>query len=208
MSKYQLIGDYNSEDILHSKEEGAVRVFIPLKGKGKSLRYGIGQALLKLNANSIFPTEDGIDLLCLAGLIYLADTRISRVLHAQDSWTREIAIELPVFNREKWTSVESSFSRMLNFLTGDRWVITFTQRECRLSEKSIAKIACYDAVTLFSGGMDSLIGTINHLESHKRIALISHASDSHTKNAQDKLLRAFKGIYSDSSPLYLDLWAV
>lgn len=66
----------------------------------------------------------------------------------------------------------------------------------------------FDAVTLFSGGMDSLIGTIKHLENHERIALISHAGDAHTKNAQSKLLAHFQDKYPDLDPLYLDLWMV
>lgn len=210
MTKYLLAGDYDHKEVQSSKKEDYMKVTIPFKANDNSLRFGIGHALEKLKENGIYPTEDGIDILSLAGLIYLADTRISRSLHSQDSWTREIAIEIPVFHLEKWVPLGELFTRMLNFLTGDRWIISFKKRDEELSgkPKDDAKPPEFDAVTLFSGGMDSLISTINHLENHNKIALISHAGDGYTKNAQNKLLSCFREKYPDIYPLYLDLWMV
>ena len=210
MNRYLLVGDYAHKEVTLTNKENYIEVTIPFRDNNNVLRYGIDHALKKLKENGIYPTEDGIDILNLAGLVYLADTRISRSLHSQDSWTREIAIETPVFNHEKWTSLGELFTRMLNFLTGDRWIISFRKRDEELSKKPEDGTPPpeFDAVTLFSGGMDSLIGTIKHLENHERIALISHAGDAHTKNAQSKLLAHFQGKYPDLDPLYLDLWMV
>ncbi len=210
MNKYLLVGDYDCKEVVSTKKEDYIEVIIPFKGNDNSLRFGIGHALEKLKENGLYPTEEGIDILSLAGMIYLADTRISRSLHSQDSWTREIAIEIPVFHLEKWVPLGELFTRMLNFLTGDRWIISFKKRDKELSEKpkDNAKPSEFDAVTLFSGGMDSLISTINHLENHNKIALISHAGDGYTKNAQSKLLSCFREKYPDIYPLYLDLWMV
>jgi 7-cyano-7-deazaguanine synthase in queuosine biosynthesis len=210
MNKYLFVGDYNHNIMEFSVKEDYMKVIIPLKANDNSLRFGIGHALKKLKENGIYPTEDGIDILIVAGLVYLADTRISRSLHSQDSWTREIAIEIPVYHPEKWASVKELFIRMLNFLTGDRWTISFKKRDVELSEKpkDDAKTPEFDTVTLFSGGMDSLINTINHLERHNKIALISHAGDAYTKNAQNKLLACLRKKYPDTSLLYIDLWMV
>ncbi len=210
MNKYLLVGDYVRKEVTSTKKEDYIEVAIPFKGDDNSLRFGIGHAMKKLKENGLYPTEDGIDILSLAGLVYLADTRISRSLHSQDSWTREIAIEISVFNLEKWEALGDLFTRMLNFLTGDRWIISFKKRDEELSEKPKDNISSpkFDSVTLFSGGMDSLIGTINHLENHNKIALISHAGDGHTKNAQNKLLACLCEKYPDLYPLYLDLWMV
>lgn len=210
MNKYLLAGDYVRREVGTANREDYIEVAIPFRDANNVLQYGIGNAQEKLKENGIYPTEDGIDILSLAGLVYLADTRISRSLHSQDSWTREIAIEIPVYNIEKWTPLGGLFTRMLNFLTGDRWTIMFKKRDVELSVKSEDETPPpeFDAVTLFSGGMDSLIGTINHLEHHNRTALISHAGDAHTKNAQSKLLAHFKSKYPDLDPLYLDLWMV
>ncbi len=210
MNKYLLVGDYVHKEVASTNKADYIEVTIPCRDDENVLQYGIGHALKKLKENCVYPTEDGIDILTLAGLVYLADTRISRNLHSQDSWTREIAIEIPVYNLEKWTPLGGLFTRMLNFLTGDRWIISFKKRVEELSEKPEDETPPpeFDAVTLFSGGMDSLIGTINHLENHNKIALISHAGDTHTKNAQSKLLAHFQGKYPDLDLLYFDLWMV
>ena len=210
MNKYLLGGDYVQKEVASTNKGDYISVTIPFKDDDNDLRYGIGHALKKLKKNGIYPTEDGIDILSLAGLVYLADTRISRSLHSQDSWTREIAIEIPVFHLDNWALLGELFTRMLNFLTGDRWRISFRKRDEELLEKPEDDTPPpeFDAVTLFSGGMDSLIGTINHLENHNRIALISHAGDGYTKNAQSKLLAFFREKYPNLNPLYLDLWMV
>jgi 7-cyano-7-deazaguanine synthase in queuosine biosynthesis len=153
----------------------------------------------------LYPSEDGLDVLCLATLVYLADTRISRTKHSQDGWTREINITLPVYHKDTWQPVSGTFARMLNFLTGDRWNIEFSKREALLPTTQLEN-ASFDAVALFSGGMDSLISTINHLANSRNIVMISHAGDSFTKNAQRKLMAELGNKYPDNRPTQLNLW--
>lgn len=210
MNKYFLVGDYSHREVESANKDDYLEITVPFLDIDETIRYGIGHAIKKLKDNGIYPTEDGIDILGLASLVYLADTRISRILHSQDNWTREIAIKLPVYNLAKWTPLEGLFIRMLNFLTGDKWTISFVKRDMELSEKPKegTSLREFEAVTLFSGGMDSLIGAINLLEGQKRIVLISHAGEAYTKNAQSKLLAHFQDKYFDLNPLYLDLWMV
>lgn len=205
MSKYEIIGDYVIHDDSAEKAGDTIMARIPFTFENGTLKYGIANALNCLTQKEIYPTEDGFDILALAALVYLADTRISRSRHAEDSWTREIALELPVCNLEKWSSLDGLFAQMLNFLTGDRWTITFTKRENTLAEDK-GHGTMYDVVSLFSGGMDSLIGTINHLERNHNVALISHAGDGYTKDAQKSLLSAFKVKYPNITPSYFNLW--
>jgi hypothetical protein len=199
------MGDYTIHTVIPKKTDQVIRVSVPFVSEDGFLLYGIDNALSDLKEHGIYPSEDGFDILALAALVYLADTRISRIRHAEDSWTRELSIELPVFNFKKWSFVSEMFAKMLNFLTGDRWEISFTQRDKTLSENNLIA-AEYDVVSLFSGGMDSLISTINHLESNHSVALISHAGDSYTKNVQQKLLEEFKDKYSNIAPSYFNLW--
>ncbi len=205
MSKYKIIADYDIYDISSQKQDGTITIKIPFKNENGSLQYGVEKILSDLEKNKIYPTEDGFDILALAELVYLADTRISRIKHAEDSWTREVALELPVFNLEKWSPLGELFTQMLNFLTGDRWIVIFKKRRNILSEDKMRKTK-YDAVSLFSGGMDSLIGTINHLEQKHSVALISHAGDGYTKDAQKSLYAEFKERYPDITPSYFSLW--
>lgn len=152
-----------------------------------------------------------MDLLCLATLVYLADTRISRVVHSQNSWTREIEIELPVANPDRWNQHRHILMEMLNYLSGDRWSILFVQRDNHIVSRVDGEqhSSHFSAAMLFSGGMDSLINVINHLEKHHKVILVSHAGDSNTKNVQENLLSDFKTQYPDEiQPLFCDLWMV
>lgn len=204
MSKYKLIGNYKNYAISIKEVENTIVAQIPLKKENGFFVY-IENIINDLRKKEIYPTEEGFDILALAILVYLADTRICRSKHAEDSWTREIAIELPVYNFHIWSSVKRLFSQMLNFLTGDRWEIDFVKRENILSENKERKIK-YDAVSLFSGGMDSLIGTINHLEQNHNILLVSHAGDGYTKKAQKAVFSKFKDKYPNITPTYFNLW--
>ena len=206
MKRYYIVGSYDDVTPQTVEQENSVNVIIPLMIENK-LQHGIGNYLYDLNQVGIYPDEDGIDILCLAALIYLADTRISRDKHSQDSWTREISITLPVFNVEKWKSQKGVFAKMLTYLTGDKWDVSFVKRDISLMacEQRI-QLSNFDAATLFSGGMDSLIGTINNLECGKKVALISHAADGYTKNVQTTLLSRFNSQYSSNSPQYINLW--
>jgi len=205
MRKYKIIGDFTTHEIRTEKLGDMITVRLPFTSEDSTMLHGVTHALNDLKKNGIYPTEGGFDILALAVLVYFADTRISRIEHAEDSWTREISLELPVYNIEKWLPLENLFAQMLNFLTGDRWIITFTKRENTFS-KDVERETKYDAISLFSGGMDSLIGTINHLECKHNIALISHAGDGYTKDAQKSLLSALKEKYPDITPSYFSLW--
>jgi 7-cyano-7-deazaguanine synthase in queuosine biosynthesis len=97
---------------------------------------------------------------------------------------------------------------MLDFLTGDLWNISFEKRKKMFSKEpnTDTVVASFQEVTLFSGGMDSLIETINCLEQNKKVALISHAGDGFTKSVQTKLLEHLCEKYSDKEPNYFNLW--
>ena len=129
MNRFKLIGKYDSKDLTTFFDEDLEIVNVPLITEKGMLCYGIGKVIKKMLDNKICPTEDGIDIMVLATLVYLADTRISRSIHSQDSWTREIEIQLPVINLERWNASSEDLARMLDFLTGDKWSIVFEQRE-------------------------------------------------------------------------------
>ena len=78
MSKYRLIGDYAISEVISAKDESSITVRVPLITESGSFLHGIENALRELKKNEIHPTEDGFDILALATLVYLADTRISR----------------------------------------------------------------------------------------------------------------------------------
>ncbi len=133
-----------------------------------------------------FRTRDShyLDFLVLASAVYALDKTIPRG-STEDGWTRAIGLSLPVSDSPRWNLAAAQLTQALNFLTGDRWQFTFTRlshpivfprpvstwrlRSAGLSMRST------DAVCLFSGGLDSLVGVIDHLEqSTSRLLLVGH----------------------------------
>lgn len=200
MNRQLIIGRYGSDDhitIPKSSDEQATE--IDLVVGQQYLNHGIGGALTDLKVMNIFPSEVGIDLLVVATLVYGADTRISRSEQSQDSWTREIRLVVPVSNPSLWQSAKETLERALNFLTGDLWKIEFRLRPERFN--SIANLPdtllppVFNDLSLFSGGLDSLIGVIDLLEDGKIPLLISHASEGATSTAQYQLFGQLKKHY-------------
>ncbi|MCD8501619.1 MAG: hypothetical protein LRY71_08050 [Bacillaceae bacterium] len=210
MKRYKLILSYDEFDLVTTSIDDVEKVVVPIRHEDGKFLYGIDHVVQKMLQNGLEPTETGLDLLCLATAVYLADTRISRDLHSQDSWTREIHIELPVYDLKKFSEARPIFERMLNFLTGDKWTIDFTQKVVKIIEPDEAQSECkeFEVASLFSGGMDSLISTIDYLEQKKKIILVSHAGEGFTKNSQTNILHDFEGKYQLDDLLYLDLWMV
>lgn len=127
------------------------------------------------------------DFFLISALVYGVDNLLSREKYSDDGWAREIEVEFPVYNLEKWLGNETLFEETLNFLTGDSWGISFKSNEIEnifIEKKSrwLKNIKSYEkekikSVSLFSGGLDSLIGIIDeleNLENDEKILLVSH----------------------------------
>lgn len=209
MNRYKLRASYDIEKIESRKTNGLVTVDVPMLSDG-CLNYGLERVKEKLYKENIYPSEIGFDIITLATMVYLADTRIERVIHSQDSWTREIELEIPVSDLGLWSKQVSIIERMLRFLTGDLWTISLSSRTWQLNkpEGTVEKTNKYDKVTLFSGGMDSLISTINLMEDKQNSLLISHAGEGITKNAQKNIVNSLNDIYSEYLHTWMDLWMV
>lgn len=162
----------------------------------RRLGSGLGNAIDSLTDLGVYPSEIGIDLLLLTAAVHAADTRISRSRTSQDSWTRELAILVPVSDPDRWNATQSLLRTTLNFLTGDRWSITFRSRPQGFERMAPVRPLTqdpappYSTVSLFSGGLDSFIGTIDLLENDEIPLLVSHAGEGPTSTAQRTCLQA------------------
>lgn len=166
----------------------------------RRLDHRIGQALDDLRRLRLLPTETGLDLLVTAAHVHAADTRISRSTESQDTWTREIRLVVPVSDPARWNAAVPILARMLNFLTGDRWTLGFRSRPTTFarmlpSQPKGGRVPPFDGVSLFSGGLDSLIDAINALEAGRTPLLVSHASDGAASSAQDSLIEGLRAHY-------------
>lgn len=206
MKRYRIIGSYSSDSVTVNEAENYNEITVPLITDGEFNCFGMDHVLYVLRKISIFPNEKAFDLIALALLVYIADTRISRTEHGQDSWTREIFLELPVESLLEWSRNIDRINRMLRFLTGDIWYISFSERTVVLDFSEGEKTDEYDVISLFSGGMDSLISTINLQEEGKNVLLAAHANESLVKNAQTSIVRRLDDQYPNIKHSLIDLW--
>jgi hypothetical protein len=164
------------------------------------MAFGIGHALDQLASLGLQPSERGIDLVVLAALVNAGDTRVSRKLNAQDGWTREIDLYVPVSAAAAWTARTGLIESMLRFLSGDRWRVFFRDRTKRTRTLAVApKRLAIDGLTkvgLLSGGLDSLIGAVDLLNGSERPLFVSHYWDSETAKAQAYILDRLENRFS------------
>lgn len=172
----------------------------------KRLDHGLGQMLDQLTDRGMYPDEVAIDLGILAASVTAADTRISRQDDAQDSWTREIDLYLPVSDVDLWSDNVQLIERMLRFLTGDIWSVSFRPRpkgmESLLKRPPSLVRTTLDSVCLFSGGLDSFTGAIDLLEDGKNPVFVSHYKDASTKS-QEVCAAALSNQYGDLGPRHV-----
>lgn len=212
MSRHLLFGRFGLKDkVAIPAAEDEVATSVEFVQGIQRLDHGIGTALDELAAMGDYPSELGVDLLVLAAHIHAADTRISRHTESQDSWTREIRLVVPVSDVARWDGVSGLLQRMLNFLTGDRWTFEFRSRPEGFDRFVAAKPLVvpelkFDRVSLFSGGLDSLIGGIDALEQGQNPLFVSHAGEGAVSAAQEKLFRRLEAQYPNRPFQRLRVW--
>jgi hypothetical protein len=200
MTRYVLAARLGPQDIATvatSSDEQLVDVnFLDAAGV---LRHGIGRGLRDLRKMGLRPTATAIDLMVLAVLMYAADTRINRQQTSQDNWTREIRLVVPVSDRAKWDGAGELIARTLRFLTGDLWQVTFRDwPACSPHPSAVLGVSVpvtFDCVSLFSGGLDSLIGAIDSLEAGQRPLFVSHGGDGSVSSPQGQLFSTLAKLY-------------
>lgn len=131
------------------------------------------------------------DLVDLAASIYVADELVPRV-EATDHWSRILDLLVPVRTPSSWEAADDELRDCLGFVSGDSYRFTWcgyssivrwpTPRQ-RLRGR-------FDAVCLFSGGMDSLLGAWTMLSEGKRLLLVGHQAEGTTASAQTEIAQA------------------
>jgi 7-cyano-7-deazaguanine synthase in queuosine biosynthesis len=153
------------------------------------------------------PNPTALDLLVAAGACYVVDKAVKRK-SASDAWTRDLPVSFPVSDPERWETVGDRLNTALSFLSGDVWRTSFRQSPCKLfvapkagRKKTLppGEPDTFDAVSLFSGGLDSFIGTLDYLDAHpkNRLMLIGHydapGPRSQQKDVYDQMRTRFAG---------------
>jgi len=175
----------------------------------KAHRVSFSKLLKSLRRLQLQPTTTGLDLVTVAAAVYAADTCVERYRYADDSWTRQLHLFIPVSDPVLWQAQEPLLAELLNFLTGDLWQLSF-----RPSAGSIvvAKRAMSpttyttDTVCLFSGGMDSFLGAMKLLEAGQRPLLVGHAKSSDVSEFRNKAATALLSRYARLDPQLVEAY--
>jgi 7-cyano-7-deazaguanine synthase in queuosine biosynthesis len=169
---------------------------------------GLGTALVKSNFRGLLPlanaaSPEAVDFFMLSAAVYGIDRMVVRRANSVDGWSRELGVVFPVMDLIKWQPIAGELSKMLSFLTGDYWTVSFSQSTLQLPEQEPEEAyqVAFAQVNLFSGGLDSLIGAIKFLENNldQNLLVISHY-DSQMKGPlgdQSNLLQLLHARYGD-----------
>lgn len=149
-----------------------------------------------------YPQQSVLDLALLAVAVYIADKQTLR-RSAPDNWRRAFEVHLPVCDVQLWQNGKELVESALGFLTGDLWHLDFRQ-----GENALAHVTPpfnwgprFDAVSLFSGGLDSFVGAIDLLESGRTPLLIGHWENHQTKHLQSDVFGTLEGQYNHRGSL-------
>lgn len=151
------------------------------------------------------------DLFIIGISIFALDKRIERKQFV-DCWTRDISVNIPVIEIDKWLGTEEKWNKMLAFLTGDNWSIYFRKSEKVYSQRSNPnrkhlRLDECDCVSLFSGGLDSYCGAIKLLEEGKSPCLIGHNEYPKLKRKQQGFVEKFQEIYTEQNVKFVSFSA-
>ena len=191
---------------------------LALHGRSPNVRLQISDISRRLLAN----VPDVLaDLLEVASYVYAADSAISRGGKTDTQmgrrWRRKFRFEIPVRLPSLWSSdpVLSALVETLSFLSDDIYEFEFraiidapTMAEYFEFKDKEETAFTPDEVILFSGGLDSLSGTVEELVgSGKKVALVSHRSASKIAGAQKGLVDKLRSRFGANRVLHVPVWA-
>jgi hypothetical protein len=133
------------------------------------------------------PSGVARDLIRLSSAVFTSDVCFRRE-YGDERWTRDITVHLPVSDAGLWNRAASAVAETLTFLTGDCWTFEFRAICGTESAEPAQPIENPpEVVSLFSGGLDSLIGVVDLLAAGKRTALVGHYGAGMTHTYQGRV---------------------
>jgi hypothetical protein len=163
--------------------------------------------------------EVAADLAEVASYIYAADQATGRggtkEFEYGESWRRHFRLEIPVRCPKVWRRPEviAALSETLGFLSDDDYEFGFSKHSAPPSLETYLFDTVaeegerqFHEVLLFSGGLDSLGGAVQEiLQGQRKVALVSHRSNSKIYARQAALVAQLGGCLTDRSlrPLHV-----
>lgn len=123
-----------------------------------------------------------IDFARVALAAFAADRSVPREGGGSNWNQRELQLEIPVSDPAAWCGVADELARLLGFLSGDRWGLSFFEQQAPLEAMRLPDVSTTPTrVVLLSGGADSAIGGLysrSLLAAGEEHTLLSHFSNT------------------------------
>ncbi|WP_182084301.1 Qat anti-phage system QueC-like protein QatC [Aureimonas sp. ME7] len=153
------------------------------------------------------------DFLSIALAVVAADTFVDRSRFGTNGWSRELALEVPLCRPGPWSAVAGDIERALAFLSGDTWRLTFVDggrappgpEAILRRHRSHVGIGRADCVSLFSGGLDSLIGAVDLIREGRSPLLVSHSyrgDQSYQRRLAPRLGKVLPRFAANANPVF------
>lgn len=172
----------------HGRDPGA-DVLLDWFSEKAASTVQVGDAFFK----DFAPSRVAADFLRLGGAAFCADKLVLRDA-AEDHWSRALSLDLPVSDVRLWEATIPLLTETLDFLSGDTWTLAFRAEGGDVGEPTMLQ-PTDSVVSLFSGGLDSLVGAIDLLEQGKTVVLVGHHDSALADNRQVELFQALRDHY-------------
>jgi 7-cyano-7-deazaguanine synthase in queuosine biosynthesis len=198
--------------------EGTLPVQLSLHGPSRNVRLRIEDISAPLVANV---PDVLVDLLDVAAYVYAADNAVPRGGPTDEPmgarWRRRLRLVVPVRDPDLWAqdAISSALVETLSFLSDDEYQFEFepvrerpTMNAYFLFGSGAGTGFAPHEVILFSGGLDSLAGTVEELVAqNKSVALVSHRSSTKIVEAQMHLVRRLRQSLGANRVFHVPVWA-
>jgi 7-cyano-7-deazaguanine synthase in queuosine biosynthesis len=151
-------------------------------GAATENRGSVGGAIkYQIVRDKLAPSARAWDFLSLALSVTTADL-VGHRGESPDGWTREFELEVAVSDPAFWNGRRAFVNRLLGFLTTDKWQVGFLGGGIYPAPDRQPVRPTEDCVVLLSGGLDSLVGTIDLVASGRRPFAVSHTVRGDAEN--------------------------
>jgi 7-cyano-7-deazaguanine synthase in queuosine biosynthesis len=159
-----------------------------------------------------------VDLLEIASYVFTADAatrRGSEWKGAEEPWGRDLRFVIPVRDLAFWSQVQVAdcMINLLSYLSDDVFSFEFVPLVNDRLVQGYLELANTDwrsqnvqRVIMFSGGLDSLAGTIESAAKGEPLVLVSHRSIGQMSERQSKLVRKIRERFPQVPILHVPVW--
>jgi len=193
-----IVGTAQLSNLANDYEIDHRHVRIILDGKAKNVAFDLSDVERFVNHPLHSLTKDLLEIIFV---VYIADLYVPR----NQNLSRSLNILMPVRHKEIWTREASRLQRVVSFLARDNVTFHFTQKKGR-RERSIEFNISDDnrqCTCLFSGGIDSAVGSVWAIDKGYTPTLVSY-SPGNLSGIQSRLLREIESSTNTDLP-YLNI---